>query len=57
MKKRIEIADNRTPGKIMIVLAVKGSGKKANVSVVEGAVEAAFEVKVVNKLQRLRLEG
>lgn len=41
----------------MIVLAVKSSGKKASVSVVEGAVETAFEVKIVNKLQRLKLEG
>ena len=57
MKKRIEIADNQTLGEIMIVLAVKSSGKKASVSVVEGAVETMFEVKTVNKLQRLRLEG
>jgi len=57
MKKRIETADNRTLGEVMIVLAMKSSGKKANVSIVEGAVENAFEVKIVNKLQRLRLEG
>jgi len=57
MKKRIEIADNRTLGDIVIVLAVKSSGKKASVSVVEGAVETAFEVRIVNKLRRLRLEG
>jgi len=57
MKKIIEIADNRTPGEVMIVLAVKSSGKKASVSVVEGAVETAFEVKIVNNLQKLRLEG
>jgi hypothetical protein len=48
MKKGIEI---------MIVLAVKSSGKKASVSVVEGAVKTAFEVKIMNKLQGLRLEG
>jgi hypothetical protein len=57
MKRRIEIADNRTLGEVMIVLAVKSSGKKASVSVVEGVIENAFEVKIVNKLQRLRLEG
>lgn len=57
MKKRIEIADNRTLGEVMIVLAVKSSGKKASVNVVEGVIENAFEVKIVNKLQRLRLEG
>ncbi len=39
----------------MIVLAAKSS--KASVGVVEGAVETAFEVKIVNKLQRLKLEG
>ena len=38
-------------------MAVKSSGKKASVSVVGGVVENAFEVKIVNKLQRLRLEG
>lgn len=43
MKKRIEIADNRTLGEVIIVLAVKSSGKKASVSVVEGVVENAFE--------------
>lgn len=57
MKKIIEIADNRTLGEVMIVLAVKSSWKKASMSVVEGAVETVFEVKIVNKLQRLRLEG
>ena len=57
MKKRIEIADNWTLGEVMIVLAVKSSRKKASVSVVEGVVENAFEVKIVNKLQKLRLEG
>ena len=36
MKKRIKIADNRTLGDVMIVLAVKSSGKKASVSVVRG---------------------
>jgi hypothetical protein len=57
MKKIIEIADNRILGEVMVVLAVKSSGKKASVSVVEGVVENAFEVKIVNKSQRLRLEG
>lgn len=57
MKKRIEIADNRTLGGVMVVLVVKSSGKKVSVSVVEGVVENAFEVKIVNKLQRLGLEG
>ena len=57
MKKRIEIADNRTLGEIMIVLAVKSSRKKASVSVVQVVVETTFEVKIMNKLQRLRLGG
>ena len=57
MKMGIEIADNRTLGEIMIVLAVKSSRKKASVSVVQVVVETTFEVKIMNKLQRLRLGG
>lgn len=53
MKKIIKIAGNQTLGEIMTVLAVKSGEKKASVSVVEGAIETAFEAKTVNKLQGL----